>query len=227
MFAFGKFEDHNDGRSNFYVYELPIFIAIGCMGGVLGALFNHLNMLMSIYRKNHLNASKWKRMMELCTITMIMAFVSFIFPLCWQVCTPVPIYEIGDNSVTVQERDLLLKLVRFQCKEGYYNQLASLYFTSGDTAMRQLFHFKELGLDGSNSFTTGPLILFFIPYFLLASITSGVMAPAGLFVPTLLSGAAFGRIIGHWLNSAFPGHFADSGTYALIGAGNLINVNIL
>lgn len=33
----------------------------------------------------------------------------------------------------------------------------------------------------------------------------------GLFVPTLLAGAAFGRLIGHWMNSLFPGHVADSG----------------
>ena len=34
----------------------------------------------------------------------------------------------------------------------------------------------------------------------------------------MLSGAAFGRLIGHWLNLLFPGYVADSGTYALIGA---------
>ena len=45
-----------------------------------------------------------------------------------------------------------------------------------------------------------------------------MLAPAGLFVPTLLAGAAFGRLIGHWMNLAFPGYVADSGTYALIGA---------
>ena len=84
--------------------------------------------------------------------------------------------------------------------------------------MRQLFHFRELDGLGLDSFTTGPLILFFVPYFLMAAITSGVLAPAGLFVPTLLAGAAFGRLIGHWMNVAFPGYVADSGTYALIGA---------
>ena len=84
--------------------------------------------------------------------------------------------------------------------------------------MRQLFHYREYNGTAHNTFDTGSLILFLIPYFLIAAITSGVMAPAGLFVPTLLSGAAMGRLIGHWLNSAFPGYVADSGTYALIGA---------
>jgi len=219
MFAFGLFENFYDGKSNYSIYELPIFAAIGCAGGALGALFNYFNKLMTLYRKKHLNAYKWKRMVELCSITLMMSFISFILPLCWQVCTPIP--EV-DTFTTQQEEELLLKLVQFQCEPGYYNQLASLYFTSGDTAMRQLYHFRENDGYGLSSFTTGPLILFFIPYFLLASITSGVMAPAGLFVPTFLSGAALGRLIGHWLNTLFPGYVADSGTYALIGAAAIL-----
>lgn len=215
MFAFGQFDNLYDGRSNFYIYELPIFIAIGCLGGLAGALFNYVNEQMSLYRKRKLNAFKWKRLMELVLITFAMSFISFIFPLMWQSCQDVPEVQ---SYTSVQESGLLSSLVRFQCGEGQYNQLASLYFTSGDMAMRQLFHFREVDGKGLESFTTGPIILFLIPYFFMAAITSGVLAPAGLFVPTLLSGAALGRLIGHWLNTAFPGHVADSGTYALIGA---------
>lgn len=219
MFALGQFDNLFDGRSNFYVYELPLFLAMGAAGGVMGAFFNYLNMNMSLYRGKHINTHKWKRLVELCTITMLMCFVGFILSLCWQVCTPIP--EPNEDT-SVQETDLLERLVQFQCGHGYYNQLASLYITSGETAMRQLFHFREVNGIGSHTFTSGPLILFFIPYFLIASITSGVMAPAGLFVPTLLSGAAFGRLIGHWMNLAFPGKVADSGTYALIGAAAIL-----
>ena len=215
MFAFGQFDNLYDGRANYSVYELPLFIAMGCVGGALGAGFNDLNERMSLYRKKHLNAFKWKRLLELVLITLGMSFISFILPLCWQHCTEIP---TDMTNLSKQELSLLSNLVRFQCEEGQYNQLASLYFTSGDMGMRQLFHFRELDGMGLDSFTTGPLILFFVPYFLMAAITSGVLAPAGLFVPTLLAGAAFGRLIGHWMNSAFPGYVADSGTYALIGA---------
>eukprot|EP00981_Chlorochromonas_danica_P015383 scaffold11846_cov149-Ochromonas_danica.AAC.14 len=219
MFAFGQFENFFDGRSNYYVYELPIFLLIGCLGGLLGAFFNYINMQITMYRMKYLNAFKWKRMVELCLITFAMSFISFILPLCWQICTPVP---EATSETSNQEEKLLEKLVEFQCRPGYYNQLASLYYTSGDTAMRQLFHFREVEGGGHNTFTSGPLILFFVPYFVLAALTSGVMAPAGLFVPTLLSGAAYGRLIGHWMNLLFPGHVADSGTYALIGAASIL-----
>ena len=79
-------------------------------------------------------------------------------------------------------------------------------------------------MDGSGftTFESGPLILFILPYFFMAAITAGALCPAGLFVPTLLAGAAFGRLVGHMLNSAAPGSVTDSGTYALIGAAALL-----
>jgi chloride channel 7 len=60
--------------------------------------------------------------------------------------------------------------------------------------------------------------MFFFPYFSFAAWTAGSFIPAGLFIPTLVAGSAYGRLIGHLLNVCFPGFVADSGTYALIGA---------
>eukprot|EP01039_Chlorochromonas_danica_P017392 gene17392-20734_t len=84
--------------------------------------------------------------------------------------------------------------------------------------MQQLHHYREVDGTTYKTFETGALLLFFIPYFFMAAITAGSMCPAGLFVPTLTAGAAFGRIIGHILNCAMPGYVTDSGSYALVGA---------
>lgn len=106
--------------------------------------------------------------------------------------------------------DYLDQLVTFQCPAGYYNQVriitcvsldttsstyfleifqvASLYFTSSDNAMQQLYHFQEFGGTNYTTFDTAALLLFFIPYFFMATITAGTLCPAGLFVPTLLAG---------------------------------------
>jgi chloride channel 7 len=88
--------------------------------------------------------------------------------------------------------------------------------------MQQLYHFRESGDTNYATFDTGALLFFFIPYFFVAAITSGIYCPAGLFVPTLLAGGAYGRIVGHILNSAFGGYVTDSGTYALVGASALL-----
>lgn len=135
MFAFGNFSNLVDGKTNYHIYEIPIFFLIGVGGGLLGVIFNEINRRVTLYRKYHLNAYKWKRLVELCTITFIMSFTSFILSICWQRCTPLP--EITDET-TDQEVELIGQLVQFQCPSGYYNQLASLFITSGDTATRQL-----------------------------------------------------------------------------------------
>lgn len=43
------------------------------------------------------------------------------------------------------------------------------------------------------------LSLFFLLYFLLACWTYGLSVPSGLFVPSLLCGAAFGRLVANVL----------------------------
>jgi chloride channel 7 len=93
-------------------------------------------------------------------------------------------------------------------------------FTEADMAIKQLFHFREAGEDDVSTFSSAALFLFFLPYISLATIVYGIAVPSGLFVPSLLSGAAFGRLCGHLLHKLdhTQGTFADSGSYALMGA---------
>ena len=44
------------------------------------------------------------------------------------------------------------------------------------------------------------LSVFFLLYFLLACWTYGTAVPSGLFVPSLLCGAAYGRLVANLLN---------------------------
>ena len=52
----------------------------------------------------------------------------------------------------------------------------------------------------------------------MAMVAAGSFCPAGLFVPTLVSGASIGRLLGLLLNSIASDAVADCGTYALMGA---------
>jgi len=176
--------------------------------------------VVTLFRMKHVNHTVWKRMVELMVITFVMATITFVLPLIYNQCTPIP---LNTADWTTQQVDYLDSLVQFQCDDNHYNQVASLYFTPTDIAMQQLYHFKEVsGSTNYTTFDTGALLIFFIPYFFMAAITAGTLCPAGLFVPTLLAGSAFGRIVGHILNSAFAGYVTDSGTYALVGASALL-----
>lgn len=95
------------------------------------------------------------------------------------------------------------------------------------SAARGLLH--ETGAAGgsgavgtASSFSPIQLGFFFCFYTLMMCITSGISLPSGLFIPTLLSGAAIGRLIGEGINRLAGASDAalavDPGTYALIGA---------
>lgn len=103
------------------------------------------------------------------------------------------------------------KLIQFRCQEGEYNEMASLIFAEPGDAIRLLFHLHK------RAFSATCLLLFFLIYITTAVITYGIAVPSGLFVPSLLSGAAFGRLFGNVAHKVFP-HLAFSNTYSLIGA---------
>jgi len=160
--------------------------------------------------------------MEVIVISLLVTVVSFLMPLLWNRCTELP---TDMQDWTNQEKDLVDSLVPFQCIPGKeYNEVASLILTDADTAIKQLFHFRESGANDASTFSSAALFLFFLPYISLATIVYGIAVPSGLFVPSLLSGAAFGRLCGHLLHKLdhTSGTFADSGTYALMGAASVL-----
>ena len=64
----------------------------------------------------------------------------------------------------------------------------------------------------------GSLVGFFIIIFFLAVITYGISVPSGLFVPCILMGCAYGRLLGEGMRYLFPDSGVIPGTYAVIGA---------
>ena len=134
-------------------------------------------------------------------------------------CTPKPLVQV---TWTQFEKNLVEDLVPFGCPADSYNEVASLFFTDSDTAIKQLFHFRESGVFNQDvqTFSSLAIATFYVPYFLCACLTYGIAVPSGLFVPSLLGGAALGRLVGHLLHrlDAQSGTFADAGTYALVGA---------
>ena len=80
----------------------------------------------------------------------------------------------------------------------------------------------------SASYDVGTLAGFAPVYFLLATWTYGLFVPSGLFVPCILTGAAWGRLWGVALRIWFPkGNWGHAGSYALIGAAATLGKNII
>ncbi|XP_062499246.1 chloride channel protein D-like [Corticium candelabrum] len=129
-------------------------------------------------------------------------------------------YENYTDEVRATAHKLLgeeLLLRRARCEEGTYNEIASLFYVSGHTAVANLFK------QGTYYFlSAGTIIAFGVIYFLMAGLTAGTSIASGLVIPTLTIGGCIGRVysiaINEWIKHPTGQHVADPGTWAMIGA---------
>ncbi|XP_038061582.1 chloride transport protein 6-like [Patiria miniata] len=228
LIDFGIFDRCEKGKTTncdpWTALDLLVFIVMGFVGGLLGALFNFLNTKLTIYRMKHLGSRrKFVRVLEAILIVMVTASIAFGAAMTLGQCKKLPSSNAqeADNRFVPWSSNVSSgngTEVTFFCQDGYYNDMATLFFNSQEIAIKELFH--EAG-----KFSLQSLGIFFGLFFLLACWTYGAMVPSGLFVPCLLCGAAYGRIVGNILNE-YTG-FANisniySGTFALIGAASFL-----
>uniref|UniRef100_A0A669B6B3 Chloride channel protein n=1 Tax=Oreochromis niloticus TaxID=8128 RepID=A0A669B6B3_ORENI len=181
----------NPGLINFGRFE----------SGLLGALFNSINYWLTIFRIRYVHRP-CLQVMEALLVAAVTATVSFTM-----------IYFSNDCQPLGPEHNEEYPLQLF-CADGEYNSMATAFFNTPERSVRSLFHNQP----GSyNPLTLG---LFTLTYFFLACWTYGLAVSAGVFIPSLLIGAAWGRLCGILLASFTPTSpiWADPGKYALIGA---------
>ncbi|XP_037545453.1 H(+)/Cl(-) exchange transporter 7 [Nematolebias whitei] len=198
LINFGRFETETMGYN---LYEIPLFIAMGAVGGALGALFNVLNYWLTIFRIRYVHRP-CLQVIEAMLVAAVTAAVSFIM-----------IYFSNDCQPLRPDHAEEYPLQLF-CADGEYNSMATAFFNTPERSVRSLFH------NAPGTYNPLTLGLFTLTYFFLACWTYGLSVSAGVFIPSLLIGAAWGRLCGILLASiASTGSiWADPGKYALIGA---------
>uniref|UniRef100_A0A8C9Y7D7 Chloride channel protein n=1 Tax=Sander lucioperca TaxID=283035 RepID=A0A8C9Y7D7_SANLU len=198
LINFGRFESDSVAYN---LYEIPLFIMMGAIGGLLGALFNLLNYWLTIFRIRYVHRP-CLQVMEAMLVAAVTATVSFTM-----------IYFSNDCQPLGPEHTEEYPLQLF-CADGEYNSMATAFFNTPERSVRSLFH-NQPGT--YNPLTLG---LFTLTYFFLACWTYGLAVSAGVFIPSLLIGAAWGRLFGILLASITSSGsiWADPGKYALIGA---------
>jgi len=146
-------------------------------------------------------------------LVMIISFLTscFSFGVPWlSKCIPCPPHA-GHKCPTVGHSG---HYKNFQCPPNHYNDLASLFFTTNDDAIRNLF------IAGSDKrFQLSSLLIFFVAIYFLGIITYGIAIPSGLFIPVILAGASYGRVAGSLLS---PFTVLDVGLFALLGAASFL-----
>lgn len=200
LINFGSFDMESVKYS---LYEIPLFILMGAIGGLLGALFNFLNYWLTIFRIRYVHRP-YLQVMEAMLVAAVSATVSFAMIYFSSDCKPLEKESLAENPLQIF------------CADGEYNAMATAFFNTPEKSVRNLFH------NPPGAYTPLTLGLFTLVYFILACWTYGLAVSAGVFIPSLLIGAAWGRLFGISLPSIFPSTsqtvWADPGKYALMGA---------
>uniref|UniRef100_A0A8V0YYV2 Chloride channel protein n=1 Tax=Gallus gallus TaxID=9031 RepID=A0A8V0YYV2_CHICK len=196
LINFGRFDSEKMGYT---IQEIPIFIFMGVVGGILGALFNALNYWLTMFRIRYIHRP-CLQVIEAMLVAAVTAAVGFVMIYCSRDCQP-----IQGSSVAYP--------LQLFCADGEYNSMATAFFNTPEKSVVNLFH------DPPGSYNPMTLGMFTLMYFFLACWTYGLTVSAGVFIPSLLIGAAWGRLFGISLSYLSKGSiWADPGKYALMGA---------
>ncbi|XP_072047747.1 H(+)/Cl(-) exchange transporter 6-like [Amphiura filiformis] len=212
LINFGIFtcpESNTDSTCNLWTaYDLLLFIVMGLGGGLLGALFNFINSHLTVYRYRHVNARpRYVRVLESVLIAVVTTSIAFVAAMTLGECKDIK----GPAIINGSNAEVGESVRTYFCENGTYNDMATLFFNSQETAIKQLFHQQ-------GTFSLPSLAIFFVFFFFLSCWTYGAMVPSGLFVPCLLCGAAYGRFIGNVLNEYVGYRNIYSGSFALMGS---------
>eukprot|EP01111_Echinosteliopsis_oligospora_P011081 TRINITY_DN3564_c0_g1_i1.p1 TRINITY_DN3564_c0_g1~~TRINITY_DN3564_c0_g1_i1.p1 ORF type:complete len:799 (-),score=188.89 TRINITY_DN3564_c0_g1_i1:47-2443(-) len=201
------------GSSELYTYpELLPFLALGVVGGLLGALFVHINVKINEWRLRVLGTKPIHRIVEVIVLVTITSFLKFSLPFLFPCRDVSEITLIHQNATATCDQVIEPEVTPFICPPGQYNDLASIFYTNPETAMRLLYN-RNL-----NIFSSITLITACIMYLILATITSGVYMASGIFIPMMVIGASMGRLMGRMVEMVVSSFYVDSGIYAVVGS---------
>ncbi|XP_021682020.1 putative chloride channel-like protein CLC-g isoform X2 [Hevea brasiliensis] len=193
----------------YHLIDVPPVLLLGVVGGILGSLYNFLlDKVLRIYNLINEKGIVY-RIFLACSISIFTS--SLLFGLPWLAsCQPCP----ADASEACPTIGRSGNYKKFQCQPGHYNDLASLIFNTNDDAIRNLF-----SRDTDAEFQYSSILIFFITCFFLSIFSYGIVAPAGLFVPVIVTGASYGRFVGMVVSSKSS---LNHGLYAVLGAASFL-----
>ncbi|PKU82223.1 putative chloride channel-like protein CLC-g isoform X1 [Dendrobium catenatum] len=195
---------------SYHLVDLPPVIFLGVIGGILGSLYNFLlDKVLRFYTHINEKGRAYKLLLAAC----VSIFTSCcLFGLPWLAsCRRCP-GGISEACPTIGRSGNFKK---FQCSIDHYNDLASLFFNTIDDTIRNLY---SAGTD--RAFSKYSILLFFVTSYFLGIVSYGLVAPSGLFMPVILTGATYGRLIGMLMGSNST---LDHGLFAVLGSASFLS----
>jgi len=132
---------------------------------------------------------------------------------------PHGVHKKGWHTV-IEEQEV--KLVRHACPDGFFNEVASLFFKGAEGTVKHLVA-RDIQAVHPTS-----LALALVVYTALAAGMAGLPVPMGNFLPSMLIGALGGRLLGEVVRGEAVRRqigtpLADAGVYALVGSAAMLS----
>ncbi|TMW55821.1 hypothetical protein Poli38472_008469 [Pythium oligandrum] len=173
------------GPVPFVMWEIPLYVILGCLIGVLAwGMVVLLRVVAQKRKKLRTSKSKWKR-----------RFATWVDPLAVAILTATVTYWPGEFARLKSLEELAILFTQEQLPESW--QIVSKFYS---------------------------LAILSITYIILLPLSISLQIPTGIWLPTFIAGAAFGRMFGealrsiHGLEEITPGAFALAGAAAFAGA---------
>ncbi|XP_052198804.1 putative chloride channel-like protein CLC-g isoform X2 [Diospyros lotus] len=211
--------DVTSASTTYHIEDVLPVLLLGVVGGILGGLFNFLlDNVLKLYSLINKKGAFYKILLA-CSISIFTSLLLFGLP--WLAsCQPCPA-DATEPCPTIGRSGNYKK---FQCRPGHYNDLASLIFNTNDDAIKNLF-----SKNTDSEFHLSSICIFFVTCFFLSIFSYGIAVPAGLFVPVILIGASYGRLVGMLVGSHSNlnhGLFAVLGSASLLGGSMRMTVSL-
>ncbi|KAG9456454.1 hypothetical protein H6P81_000962 [Aristolochia fimbriata] len=206
--------DISGGQEDYSFQELLPMAVIGIIGGLLGALFNQLTLYITYWRRKYLHKKGSRvKIIEACAVSVLTSLISFGLPLLRK-CSQCPNLEENSGIECPRPPGMYGNYVNFYCRrDNEYNDLATIFFNTQDDAIRNLFSAKTF-----HEYSAQSLLTFLVMFYSLAVVTFGMAVPAGQFVPGIMIGSTYGRLVGMFVVNFYSKLNVEEGTYALLGA---------
>ncbi|GLI61973.1 hypothetical protein VaNZ11_004539 [Volvox africanus] len=222
----------------YYSWELPIFAVMGMLGGLLGAAMVILNNAVTRFRRRFIPPTKPARrvaeVLLLATLTATAWFLASYLSPCAHYPPKYLVINNQGNNTGLGDPVVLFGgyYPQLWCPEGQYSEFGMLFFMPQMTSITMLFQY-QLPNGASFIYSVGALASLFMLGWLFMTLTFGIGAVTGLFVPSLLVGGAGGRLMGRLVRAVvlYLGYHKDDGTgainiclsaYAIVGAGSVL-----
>ncbi|KAG7985893.1 hypothetical protein I3843_03G050600 [Carya illinoinensis] len=192
------------------VMDIIPVVVIGIIGGVLGSLYNYLlHKVLRLYSFINQKGRLHKLLLSV-TVAVFTSACQYGLPFLAK-CQPC------DSSLSETEcptNGSSGNFKQFNCRAGYYNDLATLLLATNDDAVRHIF-----STNTPTEYQIPSLLIFFALYCILGLFTFGIAVPSGLFLPIILMGSGYGRLLGIAMGSYTN---IDQGLFAVLGAASLM-----